>query len=374
MTKKLQILSMALIAGLFSLNAQVAEVGPLSEAPASNNSDALFDLLYAYDIGSNGSIGVNGNAGVAYYAAEDVYWITEWQTDVIHVVDAAGDFVESFTVPGLSGTRSITTDGNVFYVGTAGLEIFEVDPVLRFINNSIPITTGSDAEARMVTYDETLDGGNGGFWIGDFSSDIASVDMSGNELSVIPLATHGTVIYGGAVDNVSPGGPFLWIHDQSGSAPNRDFITQLELPSGNPTGVVYDFTTDGMANGATEVLAGGLFISPDVDPQYVTMVGLCQCSPSNILFGLELVEVLGNDDNELASLTIYPNPANSDTVTIDTGIAGDMEVAVFDVLGKRIINTSISNKQLDISVLNAGMYVVQVTQNEATATKKLVVK
>jgi len=96
----------------------------------------------------------------------------------------------------------------------------------------------------MCTYDPTLDGGNGGFWIGDFGSDIISVSMVGFELSVIPASDHNMVIYGGAIDNVSPGGPFLWIHDQSGIAPDQSEVKQIDIATGLPTGVVYSYLID----------------------------------------------------------------------------------------------------------------------------------
>lgn len=373
MIKKLQLLSMALVVSMITANAQIAEVGPTGVTP-NPPSEALFDLLYTIDIGSTGSIGADGQAGVIFFG--DQYWVSAWASDLIHVLDNTGAFVETFTIPGVTGTRSFTTDGTNIYIGGGSTQIYVVDPVLRILTNTINISTGSDAEARMCTYDPTLAGGAGGFWIGDFSSDIASVAMNGTELSVIPAATHGTVIYGGAIDNVSPGGPFLWIHDQTGTAPARDRVVQIDPTTGIPTGVVYDYFVDGTIAGSTEVLAGGLFISDEVDPGNAVwaLVGLCQCSPSNSIFAVELTPLpLGSTDNTLADFSLYPNPA-SEIVTIQTTIPGEKQVVVFDVLGKKVIATSIANNELDVSSLVAGIYTVQVTQNEVTATKKLIIK
>ena len=321
----------------------------------------------------NGSIGANGQAGVAYINGQ--YWISTWAADTIHILDAAGAFVETITIPGITGTRSMSFDGTNVYIGTAGLQIYVVDPITRLLTNTINITTGSDATARMLTYDETLDGGLGGFWIGNFGSDIASVNMIGIELSVIPAAVHNTVIYGGAIDNVSPGGPFLWISDQSGTIPSRHFLTQLDPATGIPTGVVYDFTADGTAAGATEVLAGGLFISDQVSPTEVALVSLCQCTPSNLVFAVELTPIVtGTDDNALADFTLYPNPATRGVVNISTVIPGDKQVVVFDVLGKKVIDTVVTDTELNVSSLNEGVYMVQVIQNNAIATRKLIIK
>lgn len=369
--KKFNLFVVAILMVAFTANAQLQEIGPYNEAPPANeNTSALFDLLYQYDVGSLGNIGVDGLAGVVFF--DNHYWVSEWASDIIHVLNFDGSFSESFSIPGVTGTRSFTTDGTSIFIGGGSTSIYEIDPVSRTLISTLTVITGTDAEARMCTYDPTLDGGNGGFWIGDFGSDIISISMIGFELSVIPSAVHNTVIYGGAIDNVSPGGPFLWIFDQSGAAPNQAWIRQLDPATGIPTGVVYDYTADGGLLGATDVLAGGLFISEDATAGYVTMVGLCQCSPSNQLFGLELVESLGTNDNEISGFSIYPNPANSNVVSINTSIQGKMQVSVFDVLGKEIINTEISNNELNISTLDSGIYMVRVNQNGITATKKLI--
>jgi len=372
MMKKLQLLFMALILSVVSVNAQLAEMSPVSgDTPESTN--ALFDMLYTVDIGANGSIGANGNAGIAFI--NNQHWVTPWASDLIHILDASGAFVETFTIAGVSGTRSITTDGTDLFMGAAGTDIYRVDPVTRTLLGTIPILPGggSDAEARMCTYDETLDGGNGGFWVGDFGSDIASISMFGVTLSVIPSATHGTVIYGGAIDNISPGGPFLWISDQSGTAPMRHNLRQLDPATGVPTGVVYDFFPDGSAFGMAGVLAGGLFITDEVSPSAVALLGLSQGDPSDVVFAVELVPNLGVNDSTISSLSLYPNPATRGVVNIETATQGDKQVIVMDVLGKTVINTTISGTELNISSLRTGVYMVQVVQNDATATRKLIV-
>jgi hypothetical protein len=370
MMKKLQLLCMVLAMSAVSLNAQMAEVGPYSDQP-DTQENALFDLLFTIDAGA--SIGAASNAGVIFL--NNQYWISTWNADTIHVLDATGAFLETFTIAGVTGTRSMTTDGTDVFIGAAGAEIYRVDPVSRILQGTIPILPGggSDATARMCTYDETLDGGQGGFWVGNFGSDIAAISMFGQTLSVIPAAVHNTVMYGGAVDNISPGGPFLWISDQSGSAPSQHFLTQLDPTTGVPTGVAYDFTIDALAAGATDVLAGGLFISDAVSPGNVALVGLSQSSPSNLLFGIELVSSLGVNDNDISSLSLYPNPATRGVVNIETAVQGDKQVIVMDVLGKTVINTTISGTELNIASLKSGVYMVQVVQNDATATRKLVV-
>ena len=49
-----------------------------------------------------------------------------------------------------------------------------------------------------------------------------------------------------------------------------------------------------------------------------------------------------------------------------------MDVAVYDILGKQVKRETITNT-LDVSNLKSGIYLLKITQNEATSTKKLVI-
>ena len=77
---------------------------------------------------------------------------------------------------------------------------------------------------------------------------------------------------------------------------------------------------------------------------------------------------------ETTNFSIYPNPTSTGFINITSTTADAMSVAVFDVLGKQVINETISNNRLNVSSLNAGLYIVKISQNNATTTKKLVIK
>lgn len=336
----------------------------------SRESNELFDFLYRINVGSTGAIGADGQAGVLFI--DNQYWVSTWAANTIHVLDANGVFVETFTIAGVTGVRSMTTDGTNVYMGLASTTIQVVNPVTRLKTGTITVTNSSDAAARMLTYDSTLDGGAGGFWIGNFGSAIASISMTGANLSLIPAATHGTIAYGGAVDNVTPGGPFLWIHDHT-IAGSRDVITQISIATGAPTGVQYDYATEAGGT-STSFLSGGLFISDQVVPDTTALIGLCQCGPSNELFAVELTSNLGVKENSLSNFSLYPNPAKSGFVTIKNTIAGEKQVSILDILGKQVREVKVFNDEINISGLNSGVYLVRITKDDAVATKKLVIQ
>ena len=83
---------------------------------------------------------------------------------------------------------------------------------------------------------------------------------------------------------------------------------------------------------------------------------------------------LGINDVQALDMNIYPNPVNGNFVTIQTPVNGLKYVEVFDITGKRLINTSLSVDTLEVSSLSAGMYLIKVTVEGQSKTSKLVVR
>jgi hypothetical protein len=80
------------------------------------------------------------------------------------------------------------------------------------------------------------------------------------------------------------------------------------------------------------------------------------------------------NQNEIAGLSIYPNPVSNGTLFINTDANDERNVAIFDVLGKQVINVTTSSSAINVSNLNGGVYIVKVIENGKTATRKLVIK
>jgi hypothetical protein len=72
--------------------------------------------------------------------------------------------------------------------------------------------------------------------------------------------------------------------------------------------------------------------------------------------------------------SIYPNPTNTGFVNINSTNNELIKVRVFDVLGKQVLQSNVANNKLNVSSLNTGIYILKLTQNNATVTKKLVIK
>lgn len=91
------------------------------------------------------------------------------------------------------------------------------------------------------------------------------------------------------------------------------------------------------------------------------------------IFATDVDANLATTSNIKTNFSLYPNPAKGQ-VTIQTKTTNAVQIEVFDILGKQVIAKEISNGNLNISSLNAGLYLVKVTQNGVASTKKLIVK
>lgn len=77
---------------------------------------------------------------------------------------------------------------------------------------------------------------------------------------------------------------------------------------------------------------------------------------------------------DISGLNIYPNPVSGNILNIETAANGTKAIIIFDVLGKQVLNITTDNTTVNISNLNAGVYIVKISEEGKTATRKLVVR
>ena len=78
--------------------------------------------------------------------------------------------------------------------------------------------------------------------------------------------------------------------------------------------------------------------------------------------------------NAIEGLNFYPNPVNNGKIYVTSKSGLDKEVNIFDVLGKLVLQTTMTTKELNISSLSPGVYIIKFKEGEATTTRKLIVK
>ena len=80
-----------------------------------------------------------------------------------------------------------------------------------------------------------------------------------------------------------------------------------------------------------------------------------------------------NEYGNISGLKIYPNPAkNVLNITSDSFEA--KTVAIYNVLGAQVLSANVTNAAINVASLSRGIYVVKVTEEGKTATRKLVIE
>ena len=80
------------------------------------------------------------------------------------------------------------------------------------------------------------------------------------------------------------------------------------------------------------------------------------------------------DLTTIEGLSVYPNPVTNGKVYISTKKEAVKDIIIFDVLGKKVLQSHLSDKELNISNLTPGVYIIKITEEEATTTRKLIVR
>lgn len=83
---------------------------------------------------------------------------------------------------------------------------------------------------------------------------------------------------------------------------------------------------------------------------------------------------LSVNQNKIAGLNMYPNPVKNGNLYITSNSSNAKTVAVYDILGKQVVNTKTTNNAVNVSNLKGGAYIVKITEDGKTDTKKLIIE
>ena len=77
---------------------------------------------------------------------------------------------------------------------------------------------------------------------------------------------------------------------------------------------------------------------------------------------------------DIEGFKMYPNPATQGKVFIETISNAPRKILIFDVLGTQVLETTLLGNELNLSGIDAGVYVIRVFEKDKVATRKLIVK
>jgi hypothetical protein len=80
------------------------------------------------------------------------------------------------------------------------------------------------------------------------------------------------------------------------------------------------------------------------------------------------------EDTSIEGLSLYPNPVSNGKVYITSKKDAEKDIIIFDVLGKKVLQNRINTRELNISNLSPGIYIIKITEEGFTSSRKLIVK
>jgi hypothetical protein len=79
-------------------------------------------------------------------------------------------------------------------------------------------------------------------------------------------------------------------------------------------------------------------------------------------------------ENTIEGLNFYPNPVSTGKIYISSKSNEDKQITIFDVLGKKVLQTILSTRELSIASLSPGVYIIKIEEGNTSATRKLIVR
>ena len=150
-----------------------------------------------------------------------------------------------------------------------------------------------------------------------------------------------------------------------------DFNSNLLSAWFNPTLATFTAaTTPDLTDTPTTPITtlGGFLLRQDSNTSTPTMI------VDELRIATSVSQLLAVAQNSITGLKVYPNPVNNGVLFIETAANATKTITVYDVLGKQVLNTTTADNAINVSALRGGVYVVKITEEGNTATRKLVIK
>lgn len=136
-----------------------------------------------------------------------------------------------------------------------------------------------------------------------------------------------------------------------------------------------DTSISGTDTGAATLISFDLRQSDSEENETVRVDNLMigQTFSNVLVFSTQTASV---GENTIEGFSSYPNPVNNGMLTVATSNSNEKEVSIYSVLGKRVFTQKFSGatKQLNVSQISSGIYIMKVLDGDKVATKKLVIK
>jgi hypothetical protein len=265
------------------------------------------------------------------------------------------------TVPGDLSYPGITTSGNQVTFGGAGAESWAA---------FTPITTGTIYASFLMSV-----------------TDMAGITTDGAESYFVGLTGNNSSDYRARLFFKKAGAQYmLGLDDQSTTT---NYTTQMYNEDATLLVVMlYDYnsnmlklwvnpTVANFNSGTPATLSKTLTTAPANFGGFMIRQDANNNTPTIALDELSIrteSAFLSTRSNEIAGFAMYPNPLTGNMLTITSNGDAEKAVAIYDMLGKEILNTVSADGNVSVGNLTSGIYLVRITEEGKTATRKLVVR
>jgi len=150
-----------------------------------------------------------------------------------------------------------------------------------------------------------------------------------------------------------------------------DFSTNTVVKAWiNPNLMTFNGSTSPTLTATTTAIAdlGGFILRQDNTPLTPTIkVDELKISTSVMDYNLSAATF-----SQIEGLKLYPNPTKNN-LYVETTLNGDINVSIINMLGKEVLNSKVTNNTVNVANLANGIYIVKVTEEGKTSTKKLII-
>jgi len=277
---------------------------------------------------------------------------------------------------------TLPSDGCAGATGTSSPKIVElyVSGTLDFTNYRIQTESNGAADATAISWNSGLDLTPLGTVSNAYVHLVVTPTTTFNEMYpaiVLPTGlTTGNIPNGNGndayriviTDGAVPTPVVLSVVDQFGNP--------LDIPGGSADYTAAWAYQDSYAKRNDGVGAnGGTFVNSSFtyggNAAFVAPNNNCGFISNAISLG---TFTLAKQNFDIAGLKVYPNPVTNGNLFITSDSNDVKSVTIFDVLGKQVVKTTVTNQPVNVAALNSGVYMVKITEAGKTATRKLVIK
>lgn len=343
------------VSGLYSLNFNVSLVNGAADPDISNNSlskttqvasgSTIFKPLIEKFTSSTCSPCASYNSSTfnPYYTAENQNF---------NLISYHWDFPNPASFPNGDPYFTLEADARFIYYGINAITSLRINGADYSIgNNQAAITSYVNNEATKPSYfgltaNRNLSGGN------------AVVNYT-----ITPYLTGSFVLHAAVIEKLTTG--------NVGSNGETSFKHVMMKMVPNASGTTINTTAGTPISGQITASLANTFIEENSDLEVILFIQ--NVATKEIMQSFKATDALSLEDNALAKVKLYPNPASNN---IRFTNIQEATIMITDVTGKVVLQTEgvDENSIINVSNLNSGIYLVNIKNESMNETIKFVKK